>query len=130
MKKTLYLPILLVIVTLLAFAAPTKHTGNTKNFEANEKPSCPIPTSLNATKSGSSLNLSWSGSAPSYSYGGYYNYYDASGNPTTSFFGSTTSNTTVTGISIPLSTYSITFSVVSRCSDGSSGQSAPFSKTF
>ena len=129
MKKSIYLPILLVTIALLSFATPSKTFTHTKSRkESKEKPSCAAPTGLNATKSGTTVTLSWSASAASYSYGGYYNYTTSTG-PATGFFGSTTTNLTV-GITVPSTTTSITFSVVSRCSDGTTGQSAPFSKTF
>lgn len=85
-----------------------------------------VPTGLTAAKNYNHLQLNWNtvSGVTTFAYGGYYNYYDNYGNPTSGNFGSTTGGTQIT-ITIPPSTYSVTFRVTSNCPDGSTSESSP-----
>jgi hypothetical protein len=92
---------------------------------------CSATSNLKAQKNYDQLQLNWDPvySVSTYQYGGYYNYYDTYGNQKSGNFGSTTGGTQIT-ITIPPSTYSLTYRVVSNCPDGSTTESLAASFNF
>jgi hypothetical protein len=131
MKKiALLLFSLVALAALFSFikikpiAEPVK-VAKEKTMTMAERLACAAPTNLSAVKNGTSIVLSWTSSGGvSWSPGGYYNYTGG-----TSSFGFQTYTYPVS-ITVPSSTYSITFRVTVTCADGSTATSAPFSKSF
>jgi hypothetical protein len=128
MKKLFYVKCLLLIIVLSIFSATGSHSSSLK-ASSKKFGSCSAAYNLYASKNYTSITLTWRGSVPNYSYGGYYNYKDVNGYSRSQNFGASTGGTQVT-ISVPSSTYSITFKVNTICSDGTTTESAPGSFYF
>lgn len=129
MKNFLFVTCLLFIT-----ASPFSKTDTPSSFKklhTAECGSCTPAYNLAAQKNNNQLQLNWNRdpTVTSFDYGGYYNYYDNYGNPTSSSFGATTGGTQIT-ITIPYSTYSVTYRVTSNCPDGSTTASSPYSIHF
>ncbi len=117
MKNLIYLVFLLLTVTIFSFSTII-NTSYSSATSIKKTGTCPAPTGLVGTLSGTSLTLDWSPSSgvTGYSYGGTLS-------PNGSFNGTTT-NTTVT-ITVPSGTTGGTFRVNALCSDGTSSVSDP-----
>lgn len=92
--------------------------------------SCPAANGLLAQKNFGTVKLTWSGSGASYNYGGYYNYRTSDGGyGSANFSGSTAGN--YANITVPSTTYSLTYQVSTVCTDGSiTGSAGPASFNF
>lgn len=111
-----------------SFSATGSHSSSLK-ASSQKFGSCSAAYNLYASKNITSITLTWKGYVSNYSYGGYYNYKDGNGYTRSQSFGAPAGGTQVT-ISVPSSTYSITFRVTSICSDGTTTESAPASFYF
>jgi hypothetical protein len=121
----------LLFVTCLLFITGLSNTPKLNDYSIHQKlsintcGSCSAAYGLGAQKNYNQLQLNWQGYVSTYSYGGYYNYYNSYGNPTSANFSGSTGGTQIT-LTIPPSTYSLTYRVTSNCSDGSTTESSPF----
>ena len=123
MKKIIYFSSLFAALFLFSFS-------NEKiNVSVKKSGTCATPTSLSAVKNGGTITLSWTSDPNTHNYGGYYNYINGSGQPVAQSFSGTT-NTWPVGISVPSSTYKITYTATDVCPDGSYSTSGPASFNF
>lgn len=76
------------------------------------------------------VSLSWTGSGYSYSYGGYYNYKDQYNNLRSANFQGNAGGFTSASITVPASTYSLTYQVTTTCIDGTTATSSSASFYF
>lgn len=129
MKKLFYVICLLVITALSSFSTTGYHSSFSKISE-KKFGSCPTANGLLAQKNFGTVKLTWSGSGASYNYGGYYNYRTSDGGyGSANFSGSTAGN--YANITVPSTTYSLTYQVSTVCTDGSiTGSAGPASFNF
>lgn len=123
MRKLIYILTVTAITALISFTTKpfTKPTV--------EGGTCTVPYNLDASKSGSYITLDWDGDPVTHSYGGYYNYYDDFGNATTQNFGSSTNTWPIT-MTVPSSTYRITYSATAYCTDSTYSTSQSYTENF
>lgn len=114
---------------IFLFSFSSKNAFNTSIKSVTKLGTCATPYNLSAVKNGSSVTLNWSGDPITHGYGGYYSYYDQYGQPCSQNFGGST-NTWPTSISVPSSTYRITFTVTAYCTDGTYSTSSPVTVNF
>lgn len=124
MKNFLFLTFFLVMSGFMISRTDQLSLFRFKKSSITNCGSCNSAYSFIAQKNYNQLQLNWQGYVSTYAYGGYYNYYDGYGNPTSANFSGSTGGTQIT-ITIPPSTYSVTFRVTSNCPDGSTTESSP-----
>jgi hypothetical protein len=128
MKNFLFVTCLLFITGAQPFSK-TDSSSSFKSLHSTECGSCSAPYQLTAVKNSNYLQLNWQGTVISYTYGGYYSYYDEHGNLATGHFSGTIGGKQKT-ITIPSSTFILTYRVISNCDDGSITESLPATFNF
>ncbi len=129
MKHLLYVTSLLFLTALQPISKKDSPVAFKKSPSTIICGSCSPAYGLQAQKNYNQLQLNWHGYVLTYSYGGYYSYYDMYGVVQNGTFSGTTGGTQIT-ITIPSTTFILTYRVTSNCSDGSTTASSPATFNF